>query len=132
MASTQSTDERPLSPHVQIWRWHATMAASIAHRISGVALYMGSALIAALIISIAMGPDAYETVYGLILSIPGRIVLLGFTGALTYHFANGIRHLIWDGPGTGFSPGVASMVSIFNFLFATAATVGIWAMAYFS
>ncbi len=132
MASTQSTDERPLSPHVQIWRWHATMAASIAHRISGVALYIGSALIAALIISIAMGPDAYETVYGLILSIPGRIVLLGFTGALTYHFANGIRHLIWDGPGTGFSPGVASMVSIFNFLFATAATVGIWAMAYFS
>ncbi len=132
MASTPDTGQRPLSPHVSIWRWHATMAASIAHRVSGVALYIGSALIAALIISIAMGPDAYETVLGLVLSIPGRIVLLGFTGALSYHFANGIRHLIWDGPGTGFSPGVASMVSIFNFLFATLATLGIWALAYYA
>ena len=131
MASTPDTGQRPLSPHVSIWRWHATMAASIAHRVSGVALYVGSALIAALIISVAMGPDAYETVLGLVLSIPGRIVLLGFTGALSYHFANGIRHLIWDGPGTGFSPGVASMVSIFNFLFATLATLGIWALAYY-
>jgi succinate dehydrogenase / fumarate reductase cytochrome b subunit len=108
------------------------MAASIAHRISGVALYIGSALIAALIISIAMGPEAYETVLGLLMSIPGRIVLFGFTAALAYHFANGIRHLIWDGPGTGFSPGVASAVSVFNFLFAITATLGIWAIAYFA
>lgn len=131
MASTKTTDTRPLSPHVQIWRWHATMAASIAHRVSGCALYFGSALIAALIISLAMGPDAYEFMMGLVLSIPGRIILLGFTGALTYHFANGLRHLIWDGPGAGFSPAAASAVSVFNFLFAIAATIGIWATAYF-
>ena len=126
MATSKTTDTRPLSPHVQIWRWHATMAASIAHRVSGCALYFGSALIAAFIISLAMGPEAYEIMLGLVLSVPGRIVLLGFTGALTYHFANGIRHLIWDGPGAGFSPGTASVVSIFNFLFAIFATIGIW------
>ena len=131
MAATKSTDNRPLSPHVQIWRWHATMAASIAHRVSGCALYFGSALIAALIISLAMGPEAFDTMMGLVMSIPGRIVLLGFTGALTYHFANGIRHLIWDGPGAGFAPKTASWVSIFNFGFATGATLAIWALAYY-
>lgn len=130
MASPQSPDSRPLSPHVSIWRWHATMAASIAHRISGVALYVGSALIAALVIAAASGPAAYDSVMNLVLSIPGRVVLLGFTGALTYHFANGIRHLIWDGPGAGFAPRAASIVSVFNFVFATAATIGIWAFAY--
>ena len=107
------------------------MAASIAHRVSGIALYVGSALIAALIISLAIGPDAYATMMDLVLSIPGRIVLLGFTGALSYHFLNGVRHLVWDGPGVGFSPKVASAVSVFNFLLATAITFGIWALAYF-
>ena len=131
MTSTQSTDNRPLSPHVSIWRWHATMAASICHRISGVALYIGSALIAALIIAVATGPAAYAAVMGHVLSWYGRVILLGFTGALTYHFANGLRHLIWDGPGTGFAPGTASLVSIFNFVFAIAATLGIWAFAYY-
>ena len=131
MASTNSSDTRPLSPHVQIWRWHATMAASIAHRVSGAALYFGSALIAALIISLASGPEAYAAMMDLVLSIPGRIVLLGFTGALAYHFLNGLRHLIWDGPGVGFSPKVASMISVLNFLLAIAVTLGIWALAYF-
>lgn len=131
MASTQSTDTRPLSPHVSVWRWHATMAASIAHRVSGCALYFGSALIAALIISVAMGPEAYAFMMGIVMSVFGRLVLFGFTGALTYHFANGIRHLIWDGPGIGFSPRLASLVSIFNFVFAIVATVGIWAFAYY-
>lgn len=132
MATTQSTDSRPLSPHVSIWRWHATMAASIAHRVSGSVLYFGTALIAALIISAAAGPAAYEAVMGHILSIYGRAILFGFTVALTFHAVNGIRHLLWDGPGIGFSPGMASMVSVLNFLFAILAAVGIWSFAYFA
>lgn len=131
MASSNTTDQRPLSPHVSVWRWHATMAASIAHRVSGCALYFGSALIAALIISVAMGAEAYESMMAIVLSFPGRLVLFGFTAALAYHFANGLRHLIWDGPGTGFAPRTASMVSIFNFAFAIVATLGIWAFAYY-
>jgi len=100
------------------------MAASIAHRTSGAVIYFGSALIAALIISAAMGQECYEMMMGLVLSIPGRVVLFGFTAALTYHF-------VWDGPGAGFSPKAASAVSVFNFLFAIAATLGIWAFAYY-
>ena len=131
MASLNSRDTRPLSPHVSIWRWHPTMAASIAHRVSGCALYFGSALIAALVISVAMGPEAYGAVSDIVLSVFGRLVLFGFTAALAYHFANGLRHLIGDGPGVGYAPRTASLVSIFNFVFAIVATLGIWAFAYY-
>lgn len=135
MASTPDTGQhagqRPLSPHVSIWRWHATMAASIAHRVSGVALYGASVIIAALIVAAASGPDAYQTALGLALSIPGRLVLFGATLAAGYHLANGIRHLIWDGPGFGFSPKTASLVSIFNFGFAIGFSLALWYVAYY-
>lgn len=131
MASSQSTDPRPLSPHVSIWRWHWTMAASIAHRVSGVALYFSSVIVAALVIAAANGPETYEFVLGLALSIPGRLILFGATAATGYHLANGIRHLVWDGPGIGFSPRVASMVSIFNFGFAIGFALAIWYIAYY-
>lgn len=131
MALQQSADTRPLSPHIMLWRWHATMAASIAHRISGSALYVGTVLIAAWAISAAMGPEAYAVVEGFLLSWFGRLALFGFTVAMAYHFLNGIRHLVWDGPGVGFSPGTASLVSIINFILAILATAGIWSFAYF-
>ncbi|MEL7128858.1 MAG: succinate dehydrogenase, cytochrome b556 subunit [Pseudomonadota bacterium] len=131
MASQQNADPRPLSPHLQQWKWHWTMAASISHRVSGCVLYVGTVLIAAWAISAAMGPEAYATVEGLLLSWFGQLALFGFTAAISYHFANGIRHLIWDGPGAGFAPGTASAVSVFNFAFAILATVGIWSLVYF-
>ncbi len=127
-----ATAPRPLSPHVQVWKWHWTMAASISHRISGCALYAGTALVAAWVVSAAMGPDAYAATASLLLSWPGRLVLFGFTAALCFHFANGIRHLVWDGPGVGFAPRTASAVSVFNFVFATLAALGIWSFAYFA
>ena len=132
MAAQHNADSRPLSPHIQIWKWHATMAASISHRVSGSALYVGTFLLAAWIIAAATGPEAYAHVESFMLSWFGRLILFGFTAAITYHFANGIRHLIWDGPGTGFSPGAASGVSVFNFVFAILATIGIWSLAYFA
>ncbi|MEO0883539.1 MAG: succinate dehydrogenase, cytochrome b556 subunit [Pseudomonadota bacterium] len=131
MATSQGVDTKPLSPHVQIWKWHWTMAASISHRVSGCALYVGTVLLAAWIISAATGPEAYALVEAFMLSWFGRLVLFGFTAAVTYHFANGIRHLIWDGPGLAFSPGAASFVSFLNFLFAIAVTIGIWLFAYY-
>ncbi|MEO1028909.1 MAG: succinate dehydrogenase, cytochrome b556 subunit, partial [Pseudomonadota bacterium] len=67
----------------------------------------------------------------LLLSIPGRIVLLGITGAVMFHFANGIKYLLWDGPKIGFSPKTASTFAAFNVIFAVAATAAIWAAAYF-
>lgn len=126
MAGSEWTDKRPLSPHVQIWRWHATMAASIFHRVTGVGLYGGAFLITAWIVALGMGEGAYEAIEALIFSVPGQILLFLWAMAVLYHFANGLRHLIWDGPGAGFNPRQASAASIFNFAFAVFGAVGVW------
>ncbi|MEL6245862.1 MAG: succinate dehydrogenase, cytochrome b556 subunit [Pseudomonadota bacterium] len=130
MAGTDTTDPRPLSPHLQVWRYHATMIASISHRVTGVGLYGGALIISAWIVSLGMGETAYSTVHGLIISPVGLVLLFLFTVAVLFHFANGMRHLIWDGPGIGFSPKVASAVSVFNFAFAALGAAAIWAASY--
>lgn len=130
MASTPASDPRPLSPHLQVWKFHATMAASIMHRMTGVGLYVGSILFAAWIVSAAIGSEAYEAVFGVMMSIPGQILMFLWTLAVTYHFANGIRHMMWDGPKIGFTPKVASAWSVGNFLFSILASAGLWTLGY--
>ena len=93
--------DRPLSPHLQIWRWNVTMALSILHRVTGVGLGLGSLLLAWWLIAAASGPEAFATVQGFIGSIIGRLVLFGFTVSLFFHLCNGVRHLVWD-VGYGF------------------------------
>ena len=118
MSGTPKADSRPLSPHLQVWRFHATMYASITHRFTGMALYGGTLLIAVWLFALASGPDAYAAVEGVAFSIPGQILLFLWAVAILYHFANGIRHLVWDGPGAGFDPKVASQVSMLTYVFA--------------
>ncbi|MFN7055417.1 succinate dehydrogenase, cytochrome b556 subunit [Hyphomonas sp.] len=118
MSGPKRAATRPLSPHLQVWRFHATMVASITHRLTGTALYFGTFLIAAWLIALATSPEAYAVIDGLIASIFGKIVLYLWAVAVLFHFANGIRHLLWDGPGIGFTPKLASQVSMFNFVFA--------------
>ena len=127
MASTNEADNRPLSPHIMNWKWPVTMASSIFHRVSGVALYVGSFVITALIVSAALGPEAYATVEGLVFSIPGKLLMFAFTAAVVYHLLSGVRHMIWDGPRAGFSPSVASTWSWFNIVATAIITSGIWA-----
>lgn len=129
MAGTKEVDSRPLSPHLMNWKWHVTMASSIFHRASGVALYIGTFVITALIVSAAMGPEAYGVVEGLVFSIAGKVVMFAFTAAIVYHMLSGLRHLIWDGPGIGFSPSAASAWSWFNILATALITIAIWAIA---
>ncbi|MFN7179038.1 succinate dehydrogenase, cytochrome b556 subunit [Hyphomonas sp.] len=129
MSGSQKADPRPLSPHLQVWRFHATMAASITHRITGVGLYGGTLLVAAWLIALASGPKSYATVEDIAFSIPGQILLFLWAVAVLYHFANGIRHLLWDGPGLGFSPKVASQVSLFNYAFAVVGAVALFLAA---
>jgi len=93
--------ERPLSPHLQIYRPQLTSALSIFHRISGVFLALGTLLLTAWLVAAASGPDAFAAVQGFIGSILGYLLLLGWSAALFYHLANGIRHLFWDA-GYGF------------------------------
>jgi succinate dehydrogenase / fumarate reductase cytochrome b subunit len=87
---------RPLSPHLQIYRPMLTMMMSIMHRITGIALYAGTLLLAWWLIAAATDARAFDTANSVLTSIFGRLVLLGFTWALFHHLMGGIRHFIWD------------------------------------
>ncbi|MGD1877334.1 MAG: succinate dehydrogenase, cytochrome b556 subunit [Kiloniellaceae bacterium] len=95
------SSNRPLSPHLQVYRPQITSALSILHRITGVALAVGTLLLTYWLIAAATGPEAFATAQGLIGSIIGRLLLFGWSFALFYHLCNGIRHLVWDA-GYGF------------------------------
>ena len=92
---------RPLSPHLQVYRPQITSVLSILHRITGVILAFGSLLLVYWLVAAATGDAAFETAQGVIGSFFGRLFLFGWTFALFYHFSNGIRHLAWDA-GFGF------------------------------
>jgi len=96
-----SEANRPLSPHLQVYRFQITMAMSILHRLTGVGLGVGTVLLAWWLIAAAVGPDAYASFEWFIDSWVGLLALLGFTFSLFYHLFNGIRHLFWDA-GMGF------------------------------
>lgn len=112
MSGPQRAATRPLSPHLQIWRYHVTMLASITHRITGAALYFGTFLIAAWLVALAMSAETFAAMQGIITSLLGKVILYLWATAILYHLFNGIRHMMWDGPGIGFSPKVASNVSV--------------------
>ena len=87
---------RPLSPHLSIYRPMLTMLMSIAHRITGAALYVGTLLLIWYLVAAASGEAAFATVSWFLRSFLGQLVLFGFTFALLHHFFGGVRHLIWD------------------------------------
>jgi succinate dehydrogenase / fumarate reductase cytochrome b subunit len=105
---------RPLSPHLQIYRWYWTMASSILHRISGIGLALGLVLLTWWLTALARGPGSFGTVQAAIDNPLGGLVLFGFTLALWYHLVNGIRHLLWDA-GYGFGKEVAERASLVVF-----------------
>lgn len=88
--------DRPLSPHIQIYRWQITSVLSILHRMTGIALAVGTLLLVWWLVAAAAGPDAFSTAQDFVGSILGRLLLLGWSWALFYHLCNGIRHLAWD------------------------------------
>jgi succinate dehydrogenase / fumarate reductase cytochrome b subunit len=92
---------RPISPHLQVYRPQLTSMLSILHRITGVALAIGTILLVYWLIAAASGPEAFASAEALIGSRLGRILLFGWIFALYFHLANGIRHLFWDA-GFGF------------------------------
>jgi succinate dehydrogenase / fumarate reductase cytochrome b subunit len=101
-----ATDNRPLSPHLQVYRPQLTSVLSILHRITGIALAVGTLLLFWWLIAAATGPTAFDNVQSFIGSFVGRILLFGWSFALYYHLCNGIRHLLWD-TGRGFEIGTA-------------------------
>lgn len=96
-----NTGNRPLSPHLQVYRPQLTSVLSITHRATGVVLSIGTLLLVYWLLALAAGPQAFETARGFFVSWIGRLLLLAMTFSLFFHLCNGIRHLFWD-IGKGF------------------------------
>ncbi len=128
MAEAKARIERPLSPHLQIYRWSWTMAMSIFHRVTGVANYFGTVLVAAWLLAMATGPGAYDMVQGFFGSIIGRLILFGYTWSLMHHMLGGIRHLIWDF-GHGMEPAQRVWMARLTLIGSVALTLLIWIAA---
>jgi len=93
--------ERPLSPHITVYRWAYTMTLSILHRVTGVALAVALIGLVAWLVAASMGADSYAALLPLLTGMPGRLLIALAVAALIYHCCNGLRHLAWD-LGLGF------------------------------
>lgn len=120
---------RPLSPHLQVYRWGAHMAVSILHRATGSALAVGAVLLTWWLVALATGHDYFATVQGYAGSLIGRLVLFGITFALMQHLASGVRHLLMD-MGRLYDLPVNTLSARMTFVFSILATLGIWYAAY--
>nr|WP_298896687.1 succinate dehydrogenase, cytochrome b556 subunit [uncultured Altererythrobacter sp.] len=121
-------NNRPLSPHLQIWKWGPHMLVSILHRVSG----DGLALVGLFVLvwwlgALASGPAYYETFTGLMTSIPGYVVLVGLSWAFFTHLMSGLRHFVLD-IGAGYELDTNKMWSIASPLIAILLTAGFWAL----
>ncbi|MCA3554916.1 succinate dehydrogenase, cytochrome b556 subunit [Aestuariivirga sp.] len=126
MADTRNA-RRPLSPHLQIYRGGLTMLMSIAHRITGVALYAGTLLLVWWLTAAATSDPYFDMVQAVFASVPGRLVLFGFTWALIHHTLGGIRHLIWD-MGRGFGLRHVEMGARLSLAGSIILTLAVWAI----
>ena len=118
-------NDRPLSPHLSIYRWPITMVSSILHRATGIAMAVGFVLFALWLADAATGPDAYAVFTGIMGSIVGKLMLVGWSWAFFYHLANGIRHLVWDS-GRGLEKEQASASAWFVIVVSVVLTLVFW------
>lgn len=98
---------RPLSPHLQIYKWQVQMVSSILHRATGIALAVGTLLVVAGLLHLAAGENSFNHFKSIVGSPVGLVLLAGWTWALFYHLCNGIRHLVQD---TGAGYGIAQFI----------------------
>jgi len=129
MAEVKAPAQRPLSPHLQIYRWTWTMTMSIFHRVTGGALYFGIALFAIWLVALASGPGAFEAVQWFFGSPLGILILFGYTWVLMHHMLGGVRHLVWDF-GHGMEPSQRINMARFTLIGSVALTIVIWATAF--
>ncbi|MEO1252021.1 MAG: succinate dehydrogenase, cytochrome b556 subunit [Pseudomonadota bacterium] len=101
---------RPLSPHLQIWRFTVTMAASITHRGTGIANAGGILLVLLWALALSVGGAFYDAVSGFFASPLGFVICVGYIWTLSFHLLNGLRHLYWD-TGRGLAPKTASLTA---------------------
>ena len=130
MAKYRTRADRPLSPHLQIYRFTMTMAMSIAHRMAGAMLYFGTFLLAWWLIAAASNEHYFNHVNALFSTNIGRFILLGYTWALMHHMLGGMRHLIWD-TGSGFGRKMLDILAYGTLIGSLSLTVLIWSLAYY-
>ncbi|WP_337269362.1 succinate dehydrogenase, cytochrome b556 subunit [Oryzifoliimicrobium ureilyticus] len=123
MANT--TNNRPISPHLQIYKLIPTMVMSIVHRITGGALYVGSLLVAWWLIAAASGQAHYDWVNWIFGTIIGKLILLGYTWALLHHMVGGLRHFYWD-MGFGYEKSVSTKMAKATLVISLCLTVLVW------
>ena len=123
------TVERPLSPHLGIYRPMMNMMMSMAHRLTGIALFFGTLLLTWWLLAAASGPTSYARVQGFMGSIVGMLILFGYTWALIHHMLGGIRHLIWD-TGRGFGPVEREWLTMATLVGSIGLTLLVWIIGY--
>lgn len=120
-----SNTERPLSPHLSIYRWPITMTLSILHRATGVAMAVGFLVLAAWLVSAASGDAEYARFMATMSTLAGRLLLIGWSFAFFYHLMNGIRHFVWD-TGRGLEKRQATRSAWFVLVTSVAVTAVFW------
>ena len=128
MSNSEAKPGRPLSPHLQVYRWPITMTMSILHRVTGAALYFGTLLLAWWLIAAAAGPAYFDVANAVFGSWIGRLVLFGYSWALIHHLLGGLRHFVWDF-GVGLDRTTRMNLSRFTLIGSVALTLVIWAAA---
>jgi succinate dehydrogenase / fumarate reductase cytochrome b subunit len=125
MSAAKPADNRPLSPHLGIYRPLVNMVMSILHRISGAALYLGTLLLAWWLVAVAQGEKYYNFVNDILGHPLGKLVLFGYTWALVHHMLGGIRHLYWD-TGRGFGLRTVNVLSWLTIIGSVSLTAALW------
>jgi succinate dehydrogenase / fumarate reductase cytochrome b subunit len=129
MARYRTSANRPLSPHLQVYRLTITMAMSVMHRITGAALYVGTVLLAWWLVAAASNEHYFNFVNQLFATYIGRLILLGYTWALFHHMLGGIRHLIWD-TGLGLGKNAIDKFAWLTLILSLALTLATWMLGY--
>ncbi|HEU5047017.1 MAG TPA: succinate dehydrogenase, cytochrome b556 subunit [Rickettsiales bacterium] len=120
---------RPLSPHLQIYRWYITMVVSILHRVTGVALAVGTVLLVGWLWAAAYDAHCFAAIQSFLAGTVGKLLLMGWSAAFYFHFCNGIRHLFWDA-GKGFELTTARRTAWLVFLATAFFTTCTWATVF--
>jgi len=120
--------KNPLSPHLQIYRWHISSLLSITHRISGVINLLALILIFFWLVALSLGESNYELFLLIINSFFGKFILIGFTWSMIFHLLSGARHLVWD-LGYGFEIKTANISGIIVIISSLALTIIFWLFA---
>ena len=127
MTGTPASRPRPLSPHLQIWRPTLTMTMSIVHRITGIANYVGTAILALWLLSAAVGGGFFDLSNLILGSWFGQLVLFGYTWSLFHHALGGIRHFVWDFL-QAMDPAGREMIVRLQLALSILLTIGAWAL----